>query len=311
MARQFDVPNMAGFLEPATCATWCASHEAFPDEEIVSRCETIELDASQGAYLPGRPAQARLLRRAVPAGTLERRAQLQDRMQSACSTSVRRISRRARRNHPARPRCPARGATADRRTWCFQRPLPARLPRPPGPTTWKRTSKHAILREIEQFLLELGAGFTFVARQKRDADRQRRFLHRSAASTTASSGGWSAVELEAGRVPRPSTRARWSCTCAGSHGTSRSRARTLRLGIILCTGKKQEQIELLELDKSGIHVAEYLTVLPPREALQAKLHQSIVECPATPAASEQGRGRHVMPAPAQAQPRTERVTSHG
>ena len=47
------------------------------------------------------------------------------------------------------------------------------------------------------------------------------------------------------------------------------------LGIILCTGKKQEQIELLELDKSGIHVAEYLTVLPPREALQARLQQSI------------------------------------
>ncbi len=44
------------------------------------------------------------------------------------------------------------------------------------------------------------------------------------------------------------------------------------LGIILCADKKQEQIELLELDKSGIHVAEYLTVLPPREQLQAKLH---------------------------------------
>jgi hypothetical protein len=43
----------------------------------------------------------------------------------------------------------------------------------------------------------------------------------------------------------------------------------------LCTGKKQEQIELLELDKSGIHVAEYLTVLPPREVLQARLQQSI------------------------------------
>jgi hypothetical protein len=31
------------------------------------------------------------------------------------------------------------------------------------------------------------------------------------------------------------------------------------LGIILCAGKKQEQIELLELCKTGIHVAEYLT----------------------------------------------------
>ena len=41
-------------------------------------------------------------------------------------------------------------------------------------------------------------------------------------------------------------------------------------GIILCTGKKSEQIELLELDKSGIHVAEYLTVLPPREVFEKK-----------------------------------------
>ncbi|KQU74962.1 MULTISPECIES: DUF1016 N-terminal domain-containing protein [unclassified Rhizobacter] len=49
----------------------------------------------------------------------------------------------------------------------------------------------------------------------------------------------------------------------------------LPLGIILCTGKKQEQIELLELDKSGIHVAEYLTVLPSQESLRETLHRSI------------------------------------
>ena len=47
------------------------------------------------------------------------------------------------------------------------------------------------------------------------------------------------------------------------------------LGIILCTGKKAQQIELLELDKSGIHVAEYLTVLPPRAELEAKLQRSL------------------------------------
>ena len=44
------------------------------------------------------------------------------------------------------------------------------------------------------------------------------------------------------------------------------------LGIILCTGKKSEQIELLELDRSGIHVAEYMTALPSREVLSEKLH---------------------------------------
>jgi macrodomain Ter protein organizer (MatP/YcbG family) len=43
----------------------------------------------------------------------------------------------------------------------------------------------------------------------------------------------------------------------------------------LCTGKTHEQIELLELDKSGIHVAEYITTLPPKAELQKKLHQSI------------------------------------
>jgi hypothetical protein len=47
------------------------------------------------------------------------------------------------------------------------------------------------------------------------------------------------------------------------------------LGFILCTGKNTEQIELLELGTSGIHVAEYLTVLPPPEILRQKLHQSI------------------------------------
>lgn len=43
------------------------------------------------------------------------------------------------------------------------------------------------------------------------------------------------------------------------------------LGITLCTGKKSEQIELLELDKSGIHVAEYLTALQPRGVLVERL----------------------------------------
>jgi hypothetical protein len=49
----------------------------------------------------------------------------------------------------------------------------------------------------------------------------------------------------------------------------------LPLGIILCAGKNTEQIELLELDAAGIHVAEYLTVLPLPEVLRAKLHEAI------------------------------------
>ncbi len=45
--------------------------------------------------------------------------------------------------------------------------------------------------------------------------------------------------------------------------------------MILCAGKKQEQIELLELDNSGIHVAEYLVELLPKEVLREKLHRAI------------------------------------
>ncbi len=47
------------------------------------------------------------------------------------------------------------------------------------------------------------------------------------------------------------------------------------VGIILCTGKNTEQIELLELGSAGIHVAEYLTVLPPPAILRQKLHGAI------------------------------------
>lgn len=47
------------------------------------------------------------------------------------------------------------------------------------------------------------------------------------------------------------------------------------IGIILCAEKSQETVELLELDKSGIHVAQYITELPPKDILQDKLHKSI------------------------------------
>ena len=47
------------------------------------------------------------------------------------------------------------------------------------------------------------------------------------------------------------------------------------IGLILCTGKNEEHIELMQLDKSNIKVAEYLTILPPTKLLQEKLHKAI------------------------------------
>ena len=47
------------------------------------------------------------------------------------------------------------------------------------------------------------------------------------------------------------------------------------IGLILCAEGNKEQIELLQLGKSGIKVAEYLTELPDRGLLQQKLHTLI------------------------------------
>ena len=47
------------------------------------------------------------------------------------------------------------------------------------------------------------------------------------------------------------------------------------IGLILCAGKNKEHVELLQLDKSNIRVADYLTILPPQKLLQEKLHKAV------------------------------------
>ncbi len=131
----------------------------------------------------------------------------------------------------------------------------------------------AILRELEDFLLELGAGFTFVARQKRlqidnddfyiDLLLYNRRLKRLVAIDLKLG------DFKAADKGQMELYLRWLAKHEQEAGEAAP------LGIILCSGKKQEQIELLELDASGIHVAEYLTSLPPKEVLQQKLHEAI------------------------------------
>jgi len=131
----------------------------------------------------------------------------------------------------------------------------------------------AILRELENFLLELGAGFTFVARQKRlqidndDFYIDLLFYNRRLKRLVA-------IDLKMGDFKaadkgQMELYLRWLAKHEQEPGEASP------LGIILCSGKKQEQIELLELDQSGIHVAEYLTELPPKAVLQQKLHEAI------------------------------------
>ncbi len=162
-----------------------------------------------------------------------------------------------------------------------QRPSPALLLKDPylldflglNDRYLEKDLENAILREIEHFLLELGAGFTFVARQKRvqidndDFYIDLLFYNRKLKRMVA-------VELKQGDF-KAEYKGQMELYLRWLAKYEQEADENTPLGIILCTGKKQEQIELLELDKSGIHVAQYLTVLPPREVLQAKLHQSI------------------------------------
>ncbi|MFG0542994.1 YhcG family protein [Pseudomonas sp. YQ_5] len=139
--------------------------------------------------------------------------------------------------------------------------------------TWQEGDlEAAIIREMESFLLELGAGFTFVARQKRiqidseDFYLDLLFYNRRLRRLVA-------VELKVGEF-KAAYKGQMELYLRWLDKHEREPEEASPLGIILCTGKKSEQIELLELDKSGIHVAEYLTTLPPRAVLVDRLHQA-------------------------------------
>jgi predicted nuclease of restriction endonuclease-like (RecB) superfamily len=131
----------------------------------------------------------------------------------------------------------------------------------------------AILVELQKFITELGQDFGFLARQKRISIDNRDyyidllFYHRRLKSLVV-------IDLKLGDFE------------AGYKGQMELYLRYLEkyeqvegenspIGLILCAGKNAEHIELLGLDKSNIRLAEYLTQLPPKEILQAKLHQSL------------------------------------
>lgn len=131
----------------------------------------------------------------------------------------------------------------------------------------------AILREIERFLLELGSGFCFVARQKRlqigpdDYYVDLLFFHRSLKALVA-------IELKLGRFDaRDKGQMELYLRWLDKH--ERQPNENPPLGLILCADKNQEQVELLELGEGSIRVASYLTELPPKELLEQKLLESI------------------------------------
>jgi predicted nuclease of restriction endonuclease-like (RecB) superfamily len=131
----------------------------------------------------------------------------------------------------------------------------------------------AILDELCLFLQELGGDFSFIARQKRITIDGEDFyidllmFHRGLRRLIA-------IELKLGKF-KASYKGQVELYLRWLDKHERKSGEEHPLGLILCAEKRQEHIELLELDKSGIHVAQYLTELPPREILEEKLKKAI------------------------------------
>jgi predicted nuclease of restriction endonuclease-like (RecB) superfamily len=137
----------------------------------------------------------------------------------------------------------------------------------------ERDLESAILRELEGVLLELGTGFTFVARQKRmsvgkdDFHLDLLFFHRHLRRLIAVD-----LKLESfqpAHVGQMELYLRW----LDQH--ERAPGEEAPIGLILCASADVEQVELLQLDAKSIRVSEYLTELPPLPLLRARLHQAI------------------------------------
>ena len=137
----------------------------------------------------------------------------------------------------------------------------------------ERDLEAAILRELERFLLELGTDFSFIARQKRmtigdkDFYLDLLFYHRNLCRLVA-------IELKLGSFDA-AYKGQMELYLRWLDRYERRPGEESPIGLILCGEKNREQIELLQLDRGEIRVAEYLVELPPREMLEAKLHEAI------------------------------------
>jgi predicted nuclease of restriction endonuclease-like (RecB) superfamily len=133
----------------------------------------------------------------------------------------------------------------------------------------ERDLESAIIRELEPFLLEVGNGWAFVARQKRiildEADFYLDLLFYSRPLKRLV-----AVELKIGKF-KAAYKEQMELYLKWLDRYERREGEETPIGLILCTEASREQIELLEMHKDGIVVAEYWTALPPKKELEQRL----------------------------------------
>ncbi len=142
----------------------------------------------------------------------------------------------------------------------------------------EKNLEQAILMELERFILELGSDFAFMSRQKRiqiggnDYYIDLLFYHRKLQRLVL-------IELKLGEFKaeykgQVELYLKWLAKHEKQPGEQPP------IAIILCSDKDAEVVELMDLEPDHIHVAEYWLQLPPKEALQAKLHKAMIEAKA-------------------------------
>lgn len=130
-----------------------------------------------------------------------------------------------------------------------------------------------IIIELQRFIIELGSDFAFMARQKRITIDNRDyyidllFYHRRLKCLVA-------IELKIGEF-EAAYKGQMELYLRYLHKYEHVEGENPPLGLILCTGKNEEHIELLQLDHSNIKVAEYVTLLPDYKILRKKLQKAV------------------------------------
>ena len=133
--------------------------------------------------------------------------------------------------------------------------------------------ENAIISELEKFILEMGNDFAFLARQKRitidgeDYYIDLLFYHRKMKRLVV-------IELKLDKF-RPEHKGQVELYLKWLDKYERAEGEESPIAIILCATKSDMMAQLLELDNSGIHVAQYLTEYVPKEIIEKKFLDSI------------------------------------
>lgn len=133
--------------------------------------------------------------------------------------------------------------------------------------------ENSIIAELQRFIIELGSDFAFMARQKRITIDQRDyyidllFFHRRLKCLIA-------MDLKIGEF-EAAFKGQMELYLRYLEKYEQVEGENTPIGLILCTGKNEEHVELMQLDKSNIRVADYYTILPSEQVLKEKLHRAI------------------------------------